>query len=77
MVAADRIKGFGSIVIFKTKIRNSSMNIGKSGGFRIVYYIQKPRLDEYYLLSIYSKTQHNNIHEKEILQIIKEENLDF
>jgi mRNA-degrading endonuclease RelE of RelBE toxin-antitoxin system len=46
--------------IYKDRIKNTSLQKGKSGGFRIVYYatiVEK----EVYLLSIYSKTDKANI----------------
>jgi hypothetical protein len=54
-------------------MKNSSTNSGKSGGFRVIYYsISK---DGAYLLAIYSKNQKEDISKKEILNILKEENL--
>ena len=55
---------------YKIRVANSSVPIGKSGGFRIIYYF----LDEnnnIYLMSIYSKTQKESISENEIVEILK------
>lgn len=71
-VKSDRVQGF-KIPIYKARMRNSSANSGKSGGFRIIYYsISK---DGVYLLAIYSKNQKEDISKKEILHILKEEKL--
>ena len=57
--------------IFKVKIPNSSIPTGKSGGFRIITYYQKD--DILYLVTIYSKTEKDNILTDRLRQIVKEE----
>ena len=39
--------------VYKVRIANSSANVGKSNGFRLLYYVAIG--DEIYLLTIYSK----------------------
>ena len=39
--------------VYKVRIANSSANVGKSNGFRLLYYVAIG--DDIYLLSIYSK----------------------
>ena len=59
-----------STKLFKIRLENSSSNIGKSGGFRVIYYY----LDEeenIYLLKIYSKTEIENIKEEVLIKILK------
>ena len=59
-----------SAKLFKIRLENSSSNIGKSGGFRVIYYY----LDEeenIYLLKIYSKTEIENIKEEVLIKILK------
>lgn len=56
--------------LYKMRLENSSSNIGKSGGFRIIYYY----LDEeenIYLLKIYSKTEIENIKEEILIKLLK------
>jgi len=73
-VIGARIREFKSFEIYKARLNNSSSKIGKSGGFRVIYYLK--RSEEYILvLSIYSKTSRINISKKEILKILKTENL--
>ena len=60
--------------IFKVRIQNSSIPIGKSGGFRIIYYHIDTN-ENLYLMSIYSKNELENIDDKIILQILKENGL--
>jgi mRNA-degrading endonuclease RelE of RelBE toxin-antitoxin system len=57
--------------IFKVRIPNSSIPTGKSGGFRIVTYYKKD--DILYLVTIYSKTEQDNILTDKLRQIVKEE----
>ena len=42
-----------NISVYKVRIANSSANVGKSHGFRLLYYIAIA--DEIYLVTIYSK----------------------
>ena len=59
---------------YKIKLANSSIPTGKSGGFRIIYY----HIDTngtLYLMSMYSKNELENIDDKIILQILKENGL--
>lgn len=56
--------------LYKMRLENSSSNIGKSGGFRVIYYY----LDEeenIYLLKIYSKTEIENIKEEILIKLLK------
>ena len=56
--------------LFKMRLENSSSNIGKSGGVRVIYYY----LDEeenLYLLKIYSKTEIENIKEEILIKLLK------
>jgi len=59
---------------YKIRLANSSIPTGKSGGFRIIYY----HIDTngtLYLMSMYSKNELENIDDKIILQILKENGL--
>ena len=58
---------------YKIRLKNSDINRGKSAGYRVITYVIK---DDYiYLLSIYSKGEKDTISDKEIIDIIKDENL--
>ena len=55
---------------YKIRLRNSSANRGKSGGYRIIsYYFNDNKLA---LLTIYSKSNRENIFEHEIEELIIE-----
>ena len=57
--------------IFKIRIPNSSIPIGKSGGFRVITYYQTE--NTIYLITIYSKTDQDNILTDKLKEIIKTE----
>ncbi len=60
--------------VYKIRVQNSSINKGKSAGFRVIYYYVDNR-NNIYLLTIYSKSDISNISDKKILQILKNEGL--
>jgi mRNA-degrading endonuclease RelE of RelBE toxin-antitoxin system len=59
---------------YKIRLANSSISTGKSGGFRIIYYHIDTNKN-LYLMSMYSKSELENIDDKIILQILKENGL--
>jgi len=59
---------------YKIRLANSSIPTGKSGGFRIIYYHIDTN-ENLYLMSMYSKSELENIDDKIILQILKENGL--
>jgi len=56
--------------LFKKRVANSSIPIGKSGGFRVILYQQLE--DRIVLISIYSKTQKESLRDEELKEILKE-----
>lgn len=58
---------------YKIRLKNSDLNRGKSSGYRVITYIVKE--DYIYLLSIYSKNEKETISNREIIDILKSENL--
>ena len=55
---------------YKVRVANSSANVGKSNGFRLIYYLVVD--EKIYLLSIYSKKDDDRIlNDKQISMIIK------
>ena len=58
---------------YKVRLSNSSIPTGKSGGFRVVtYYIDKENVIR--LLLIYSKTEKENVSNKEIQEVLASNN---
>jgi mRNA-degrading endonuclease RelE of RelBE toxin-antitoxin system len=56
--------------VYKVRLSNTSAGRGKRGGFRVVYYIQ--RQNSVILLTVYSKTQQDDITPEQIRRIIAE-----
>ena len=55
--------------LYKKRVKNSSIPTGKSGGFRVIIY-QKIE-DDIVLISIYSKTEKENLTDDELSLLIK------
>lgn len=56
--------------LFKKRVKNSSIPTGKSGGFRVIVYQQIE--DKIVLISIYSKTEKENLTDEELSKLLKE-----
>lgn len=72
-IVGDRIQNPVLLDLFKARIKNSSTKSGKSGGFRVIYYVKKD--SNLYIISIYSKTIKSNISAKDIIEILGIEGL--
>lgn len=59
---------------YKIRVQNSSIPTGKRGGFRVVYYYIGSN-GVIYLMSIYSKSELENISDEKILEILKDNGL--
>jgi len=57
--------------IFKVRFPNSSIPTGKSGGFRVITYYKSD--DILYLVTIYSKTEQDNVLTEKLKKIVQEE----
>lgn len=64
--AGKIISGTGGI----RKIRWAREGMGKSGGIRAIYYWSKNR-DQFYMLTMYTKTEKDNIDKKTLAEIAK------
>lgn len=65
----DQIQGL-SDPVFKVRIKNSDTKKGKSGGYRVIYYIQSPT--GLLLLTIYSKSDQSDVSNQVIEDIIRQ-----
>ena len=63
----DQVQGTG-YTIFKVRIRNKDAARGKSGGYRIIYYVKTPMI--VILVTIYSKTEQADISPAQIRKIL-------
>jgi mRNA-degrading endonuclease RelE of RelBE toxin-antitoxin system len=68
-IVGDRLQGIDTEV-FKIRVRNSDTNRGKSGGYRVIYWLKLPEC--VVLLDIYSKSDRENIEINTIQDIITE-----
>lgn len=55
---------------FKIRLSISSKGAGKSGGARVITYLQVSQTSVY-LLSIYDKSEEDNISDKELAELLK------
>jgi len=60
--------------LYKIRVKNSDIG-GKSGGYRVIYYTRLTN-NRIYLLTIFSKTQKENIDVKNLKPIVDNINLD-
>ncbi|ACC83598.1 type II toxin-antitoxin system RelE family toxin [Nostoc punctiforme] len=65
----DQIPGV-SYAIFKLRVRNSDAQKGKSGGYRLIYYVKTAT--GIILLTVYTKSEQVDIAAKDIQSIIAE-----
>ena len=65
----DQISGIG-YAVFKLRVRNSDVQKGKSGGYRLIYYIKTAM--GIILLTIYTKSEQADMAADDIRSIITE-----
>lgn len=65
----DRVKRVGKVV-FKVRIRNTDAQRGKSGGYRVLYYLQRAEMIQ--LIEIYSKSDTTDISADEIEKLLSD-----
>lgn len=65
----NRIVGL-DVEIYKVRVRNRNTNRGKSGGYRLIYYAKTS--DRIILVTIYSKSEQEDIEPSEIEDILSE-----
>lgn len=56
--------------VYKVRVRNSDVPKGKSGGYRVIYYLKQA--DLIVLLAMYAKTERLNLSPDEIKRMIEE-----
>jgi mRNA-degrading endonuclease RelE of RelBE toxin-antitoxin system len=67
----DRLSGFGEdIYIYKARVKNSNIQKGKSAGYRVIYLLESET--SILLLTIYSKSEQEDITDYEIDSILEE-----
>ncbi|MCB1188835.1 MAG: type II toxin-antitoxin system RelE/ParE family toxin [Leptospiraceae bacterium] len=69
-ILGDRLSGFDSkTYIYKLRIKNSNIQKGKNAGYRLVYLLESNTI--ILLLTVYSKSEKEDISVNEIEEIIK------
>lgn len=63
----DRLQITGA-VLYKARVRNSNASRGKSGGYRVIYYLKTQ--EETILVTIYSTTDQSDIRPEQIQTIM-------
>jgi mRNA-degrading endonuclease RelE of RelBE toxin-antitoxin system len=65
----DQVPGIG-YAVFKLRVRNSDIQKGKSGGYRLIYYVKTA--SGIILLTVYAKSEQVDIAAEDIRNIITE-----
>ena len=66
----DRIQGLAPYRVYKVRVRNSDARRGKSGGYRVIYYLETE--EQTVILTIYSKTDQSDLPIAEIRRFIED-----
>lgn len=69
-IVGTQVPGIGE-TLFKVRVRNSDAQRGKSGGYRLIYYLA--RRDRIILVTIYSKSDQGDVTAAQIRRILVEE----
>jgi len=64
----DRLQDLAPFVVYKARVKNSVARKGKSGGYRVIYYIKTE--DRVVLLTMYPKAERDDISADDIRRII-------
>lgn len=59
-----------SYTVFKVRVKNSDIQKGKSGGYRVIYYVKSST--NILCILIYSKSEKDNVTTTEIKKVIQE-----
>jgi hypothetical protein len=65
----DQVAGVG-YAVFKVHVKSSDNTCGKSGGFRVIYYLRTPEC--VYLISAYVKAQTDTVDKVGLRRLIRE-----
>ena len=65
----DQVSGVG-YTVFKVRVKNSDNNKGKSGGYRVVYYVKTET--HITLVTMYSKSDQGDIEDDTLRRILQE-----
>lgn len=57
--------------LWKTRMRSTDQQKGKSGGFRIIFYFDEAKPDNVYSLAIYPKNEREDLSSSQLWEIYK------
>jgi len=57
--------------IWKVRVQSSDLQRGKSGGFRLIFYFDELKPETVHLLTIYPKTEREDLSRDELLRFFK------
>ena len=64
----DRLDDLKPYIVYKVRVPNRDAQRGKSGGYRLIYYVRTE--DAVYLVTVYSKSQRSDVPSKFIRQLL-------
>lgn len=62
----------GGSGIRKIRLQNSDLTKGKSGGYRLLYYVEEQPKANLYLLLLYSKSDQEDVTHQELQELLNE-----
>jgi len=69
-VPGDLLSGIDGYTVYKVRIQNSDAKRGKSGGYRVIYYVKSA--SHITLLAVYSKSDQADIHASTLRRILED-----
>jgi mRNA-degrading endonuclease RelE of RelBE toxin-antitoxin system len=66
----DRMQEFAPYVVYKARVSNRDAQRGKSGGYRVIYYIRTA--ESIILLFIYTKTEQDDVSTEFLREVLKD-----
>ena len=70
VLLGDRITGLDDVV-YKVRVKNSDNQKGKSGGYRVIYYVKTE--EEIRLMAMYAKSDQANISDNSLRRILSDD----
>lgn len=68
-IPGNQVQGTG-YTVYKARLRSSDMTRGKSGGYRVIYYLKTT--ERVVLITIYAKTDQADIRPEDIRRMIED-----
>jgi mRNA-degrading endonuclease RelE of RelBE toxin-antitoxin system len=62
----------GGSAVHKLRIRNTDLGKGKSGGYRLLYYVEDQPVPAICLLLLYAKSDREDVTRRELKELLEE-----